>query len=132
MRASDAEREAAAGVLRQHYTDGRLDAAEYNERIERCYAAKTMSELDALFTDLPRMDKRAAEPEAEPSPQGFRPPWRLAFVVPIIVAMIALAALTHGHFFFLLWPLFFFLLFRPFRWCGPGAERRRGAGTTRL
>ena len=58
MRASDADRAATADRLRQHYTEGRLDAQEYDERIEHCYAAKTVDELDDLFMDLPRATAR--------------------------------------------------------------------------
>lgn len=47
LRASDAERSATADVLRRHHAEGRLDTDEFEERVERCYAAKTRGELDA-------------------------------------------------------------------------------------
>src|ERR671937_1511154 len=53
MRASDAERTTTAELLRRHHAEGRLDTAELEERIERCYAAKTRGELHALTADLP-------------------------------------------------------------------------------
>ena len=115
MRASDADREATATRLRQHYTEGRLDAQEYNERIERCYAAKTIRELDDLFIDLPRATTRGAEQERDR--HDFRPPWRLAMIVPVVIALVVICALTGAHhLFWLLWPLLFFI-FGPFgRW----------------
>jgi uncharacterized protein DUF1707 len=53
MRASDADRERAAASLARHAQDGRLDAEELEQRLERAYAAKTVAELDALQRDLP-------------------------------------------------------------------------------
>jgi hypothetical protein len=56
IRVGDAEREAVAAQLRDHYADGRLTLDEMNERLDRTFAAKTYSELNAVTTDLPRSD----------------------------------------------------------------------------
>ena len=53
LRASDADREATADRLRQHHTDGRIDQEEFQERLDRCYAAKTLGALAELTRDLP-------------------------------------------------------------------------------
>ena len=53
MRVSDAEREAAAAELREHFASGRLDQEELNERLSGAFAARTRGDLNALFTDLP-------------------------------------------------------------------------------
>ena len=53
MRVSDAEREAAAAELREHFASGRLDQEELDERLAAAFAAKTRGDLHALFTDLP-------------------------------------------------------------------------------
>ena len=53
MRVGDAEREAAAAELREHYASGRLTLDELNERIDKAFAAKTRGDLNALMTDLP-------------------------------------------------------------------------------
>jgi hypothetical protein len=53
MRISDAEREAAAAELREHFASGRLDQEELNERLDRVFAAKTRGDLNGPFTDLP-------------------------------------------------------------------------------
>ena len=53
MRISDAEREAAAAELREHFASGRLDHDELNERLDRVFAAKTRGDLNGLFADLP-------------------------------------------------------------------------------
>ena len=53
MRVSDAEREAAAAELREHFASGRLTQDELDERLTAVFAAKTRADLNALFTDLP-------------------------------------------------------------------------------
>lgn len=117
LRASDAERAATADRLRQHYTEGRLDAQEYDERIDRCYAAKTIDELDDLFPDLPRAAPHRPDQEAGHQHRGYPPPWRVAAIVAVVAALIAACALTGAHLFWLAWPLFFIFFFGPFgRW----------------
>ncbi|MFF3071067.1 DUF1707 domain-containing protein [Kitasatospora sp. NPDC057904] len=53
LRASDADRERVADLLRDAYAEGRLDVDEHAERIEAAYAAKTLGELAPLTRDLP-------------------------------------------------------------------------------
>jgi hypothetical protein len=53
MRVGDAEREAAAAELREHYASGRLTLEELNERVDKVFAARTRGDLNALMTDLP-------------------------------------------------------------------------------
>ena len=40
MRVSDAERNEVAEQLSKHYADGRLDAAEFKERLDQAMSAK--------------------------------------------------------------------------------------------
>jgi uncharacterized protein DUF1707 len=53
MRAADADRQAVADKLRAALDEGRLDLGEYDERLQRAYAAKTYGDLKGLLTDLP-------------------------------------------------------------------------------
>jgi hypothetical protein len=53
MRVSDAEREAAAAELREHFASGRLNQEELDERLSGAFAARTRGDLNGLFTDLP-------------------------------------------------------------------------------
>ena len=53
LRLSDADRAAVADRLAKHYADGRLDEAEFSERVDRAMSAKTQSDLTGLFFDLP-------------------------------------------------------------------------------
>ncbi|SCF16316.1 protein of unknown function (DUF1707) [Micromonospora mirobrigensis] len=53
MRAADADRQETADRLRVALEEGRLDLHEYDERLQRAYAAKTYGELDGVLADLP-------------------------------------------------------------------------------
>lgn len=48
MRVSDADREQAAGDLRDHYAAGRISSDELSDRLDQVYAAQTGAELDGL------------------------------------------------------------------------------------
>lgn len=52
-RAADADRAKVADRLRIALDEGRLTLDEYDERLQRAYAAKTYGELDDLLADLP-------------------------------------------------------------------------------
>src|SRR5215469_751250 len=56
IRASDADRDRAAALLREHHAAGRLTAEEFSERLDRAFVAKTVGEIDALLKDLPGID----------------------------------------------------------------------------
>jgi hypothetical protein len=56
IRASDADRDRAAALLREHHAAGRLDAEEFHDRMNKALDAKTLGELDELMTDLPAID----------------------------------------------------------------------------
>ena len=53
VRASDAERDQAAEILRAGYAEGRLSRAELDERLTAAYAATTRADLCHLTSDLP-------------------------------------------------------------------------------
>ncbi|MEU0394749.1 DUF1707 domain-containing protein [Streptomyces sp. NPDC006208] len=60
IRASDADRDRIADILREAMAEGRLDADEHAERIDAAYRAKTVGELEPLVQDLPAATRRAA------------------------------------------------------------------------
>jgi hypothetical protein len=53
VRASDAEREAAALALREHAVAGRLTLEELSDRLDEVYAARTRAELEQVERELP-------------------------------------------------------------------------------
>jgi hypothetical protein len=119
IRAADADRERIAERLRNSHAEGRLDLSEFQERLERCYDAKTMGELDVLVKDLPRED---GPDDGRAVGRRHRPMgWRLAPLMPLLLALIVVAAAAGQHAFWLWIPLAF-LLFRITWW-----RRRRWA-----
>lgn len=117
IRASDAEREEALHGLAAHYADGRLDRAEFDERAEAAFAARTRDQLRSLFRDLPQP---GADPvRASGSGRSVRHPARVPgpplLLVPLLLAAVILAAL-HGFPPFPLIPLLFILTRRQRRW----------------
>jgi len=61
MRVGDAERSAIADRLAKHFSDGRLDEDEFNDRLDRAMRATTMADLTGLLADLP--DAEDAQPQ---------------------------------------------------------------------
>ncbi|GAB0107202.1 DUF1707 domain-containing protein [Nocardia sp. JMUB6875] len=59
-RASDTERAHIADLLGRHLTEGRLDLAEYNDRLTQVYATTTREDLQLVLQDLPKLSKTAA------------------------------------------------------------------------
>ena len=55
-RASDADRDRTAAALGEHLAAGRLTPEEFDERLDKAYAAKTLGELNDLMADLPGSD----------------------------------------------------------------------------
>lgn len=53
IRISNAERDEAISTLGEHLSTGRLELGEYEERCGQAVAARTVGDLEALFTDLP-------------------------------------------------------------------------------
>jgi signal transduction histidine kinase len=56
LRPGDRDRDAVTQILRDHHLAGRLNSAEFEQRLERCLAARTCGELDAITADLPDRD----------------------------------------------------------------------------
>jgi hypothetical protein len=56
IRASDADRDRMASLLREHCAQGRITVDELNERLEAVYSAKTLGQLQEVTSDLPEED----------------------------------------------------------------------------
>jgi len=101
IRVSDADRNAVAEQLGAHYADGRLDQAEFDERISRTMAAKTRVDLAGLFDDLP--DPGPAEGAGVAGPGGpttpyVRPRRRSgAFRSLVLLAIVIIVCSTAWH-----------------------------------
>lgn len=71
LRVGDAEREAVAAELREHYAQGRLSMEDFNQRLDAAFAARTRGDLDKLISDLPHA-KPAGTPLPAPPPGSLR------------------------------------------------------------
>jgi hypothetical protein len=116
LRASDADRDQVAETLRNHHTEGRLDSEEMQQRIDACYSAKTVGDLEALLHDLPRQNPRTPPRQG----RGNRFPFglglglglgfgrrRMLRLWPIAIALIVLSIVTGHHFLWVAIPAFF-------------------------
>ena len=130
LRIGDAERAAAADRLAWHFSHGRLDQAELDDRLGRAMRATTADDLTGLFADLP-----AAEPMPPPATRGRakqpyagRPPrarraarWLILVVALAAVAGVVAHALTHS---IVAWAL---LLLGAVLWLRRGRVTHRGS-----
>ncbi len=64
LRVSDADRSEVSELLSRHFSDGRLDSAEFDARLDRTVKAKTRSELRAVLADLPHTDSSPRQAQA--------------------------------------------------------------------
>ncbi|MFI8190995.1 DUF1707 domain-containing protein [Streptomyces sp. NPDC085946] len=69
LRASDADRDRVADILREALAEGRLTADEHAERVEGVLSARTTGELEVFIRDLPA----AHRARTAPSPAPYRP-----------------------------------------------------------
>jgi hypothetical protein len=67
LRVSDSERQAAAERLRAAHDEGRLDFAEYDNRLAQAYSSVTCADLDRLFADLPARVPAPVAPNSMPT-----------------------------------------------------------------
>ncbi|MCX4234201.1 DUF1707 domain-containing protein [Streptomyces sp. NPDC020707] len=78
LRASDADRDRTADILRDAHAEGRLTAEEHAERVEEVFRAKTVGELEPLVRDLPaahrpRPSAAFAAAPSRPAPGAIPP-----------------------------------------------------------
>ncbi|MFJ8657793.1 DUF1707 domain-containing protein [Streptomyces sp. NPDC093795] len=66
LRASDADRDRIADILRDALAEGRLDPEEHSDRIDAVLRAKTVGELEPIVRDLPAAGA-ATRHEPEPA-----------------------------------------------------------------
>ena len=94
IRVSDAERQAVTDRLAEHFADGRLDQAEFDERVGRATSAKTRADLNGLFDDLPETG----------APAGTDRPRQRSRHPVLLIGLVILVAVAAGHLVFpLLW-----------------------------
>src|ERR1700759_5072221 len=70
-RASDRERDAVVELVKDVFGEGRVDAAEFDERGRAALTARTHSALDALLADLPAASSAPGPAPVLPGPGRF-------------------------------------------------------------
>ena len=83
LRVSDSERQEVADRLAEHYANGRLDQAEFDDRVGRAMGAKTRGDLSGLFSDLPE----AGAPAVPELPRRRRRHPILSLVLIVVIAL---------------------------------------------
>ncbi|MBF6074775.1 DUF1707 domain-containing protein [Nocardia beijingensis] len=100
VRASDADREKIIDRLRLAMNEGRLSLAEFDDRLQQVYAAKTYGELTPLLSDLP------AQRKAHPAPAKGIPQWITIMWTPWVfvnVLCVAIYLATGAGYFWPFW-----------------------------
>ena len=104
VRVSDAERTETADRLAAHFGDGRLNQAEFDERVAQAMNAKTRGDLSGLFDDLPEpgpagtpgTTARGPHSPAHPIRPGMNP-FFLVLLVVVITAAGTAGEAVFGH-----------------------------------
>ena len=99
LRASDAEREHHAELLREHAAQGRLTVDELDERLDRVYGARTLGGLAQVVADLPAPSVR----ERPARRRGLRP--EVVAYLAVNLMLIVIWAATGAGYFWPIWPL---------------------------
>lgn len=93
LRVSDAERAGVADLLSRHYADGRLDPAEFDDRLHAALGAKTRADLLGVLADLPQFGAEGVAPRG-----SGRPPSLAGVVLACgIVALLAASFTRAAH-----------------------------------
>ena len=126
-RIGDAERDVATARLGDHFAAGRLDHAEYDERLDAIWSARTRADLDQLFWDLPQVPVPVAPARPARAERCGRvvPPFVPMLVIGVLVAVAVLKAAP----WVLLIAAAWFLFFRPRRRRMHGARGHDNRGT---
>ncbi|MGI8694604.1 MAG: DUF1707 domain-containing protein [Geodermatophilaceae bacterium] len=131
IRASDADREQVARILRAAAGEGMLSLGEADERLAALYAARFRSELAPLTADLPDGGRSLLENTAEARAAARAGLFRHFLTVSVVAGLlVTLWALSDAPFFWPVWPLAFmaFSVLRHARrigYDGPARWRRR-------
>jgi len=104
LRVSDAERNEVADRLSTHFADGRLDEAEFKERLDTAMAAKTQADLSGLFDDLPPLPKGGGTVTPDDRQRRRRRSFPVLATI-LIVALIGVASVPPVPWFHVPWFL---------------------------
>jgi hypothetical protein len=145
MRAGDSDRKAVADQLKAALDEGRLDLSEYDERLQKTYAAKTFGDLNGLLDDLPgtmppersQVQPVAAQAHAPATnePQAAESSWLPrylgpyggVFLVCVLIWLITSVSAGHLVYFWPVWMAIPLILGFFGVWGGHNRDSRRAA-----
>ncbi|MGW6336140.1 DUF1707 SHOCT-like domain-containing protein [Nocardia rhamnosiphila] len=94
-RASDAERDRIVRELSRHLGDGRIDLAEYDQRVAQVYRTATREELTGVLADLPTL-----APARPATPRSRFPIWQrieaTAWLMVSVLVLVIWGAISLG------------------------------------
>ena len=124
IRASDADREKALDLLRDHWLAGRLTLAEYEQRCEEATGARFLDDLRRALRELPYPPPEQALPLARP----LSPPTQTGAILSVVFGALSLLAVVGslGMLFLLTLPA------STWAWAGGRRARRGGSRDVRL
>lgn len=138
IRASDADRDRVASLLREHHAAGRLSAEEFDERLGQTFSAVTVGELDRLLADLPSIDlyrlpdasltrqpRQARSSGRRGRSAGWQAAWTSWFALTVLCFVVWLLA-GGGYF----WPIWVALPFGACLGVGWLASNAMGGGSS--
>jgi Flp pilus assembly protein TadB len=122
LRIGDADREAAARELGEHFALGRISVDEHTERLEQIWTARTAADLAPAFRDLPRPrtpqpSRPARRSTTRPTPVSRDRGWdlpRVPFLFKLLLAVVVVWWGFHHPLFLLVAAVVWFLLVRRF------------------
>lgn len=127
IRIGTTEREEAMAALSAHFTEGRLNLVEFEDRSGLIAQARTRGDLDAVFTDLPA-DRPIVARAAAPS-RAHSWDWRAGVVAVTPFIALALFFLTDTWLWFLMIPAAGALVYGGLRRPADHLSERSGADT---
>lgn len=137
MRAGDTDRKAVADQLKLALDEGRLDLSEYDERLQKTYAAKTFADLDGLLDDLPgtvppqQSQMQPAPPVSAPAPEHspahqwarWTGPYGGAFAICVLIWLVTSLSAGRLVYFWPVWMLIPLVLGVSGQWFGYNHSR---------
>jgi hypothetical protein len=138
IRASDEDRQRVVDQLGEHHVAGRLDQAEFDDRMRAAYTAKTLGDLALLMHDLPHVPPEAKPAQAADARRartnamrGAFASWASTAVLVLVIWLATSVATGHMTYFWPFWvvgPWGAILLFRAVDGLvkGPGEGGGRG------
>lgn len=107
IRTSDKDRDNVAAQLSLHYSEGRLDFAEYQQRLDEAYSSKTFQDLDFSLRQLPALYSYSSQ--SLPQRTKIKRHWLifphiLLYVLVISFLMVIWSLTSPGGYFWPVWP----------------------------